>query len=156
MIEVIFLKDVPGVARKGEQKKVAPGYARNYLLPRNFALVVNKKNLASIKMHKQLIERRIAREKQKLEELAALISSKSVTIEVTAGTTESGKIFGAVTSNDIASALSAAIPEVTPYLDKHSIALKEPIKQPGTHTVTVVLSPHNIKSELKVWVIEKK
>jgi len=154
--EVIFIKDMPGVAHKGEIKKVAPGFARNYLLPRKIAIIVNKKNTAAIEAQKKLIERRILKEKEKLEALAKIIESKSVTIEVAAGP-EGGKLFGAVTPGDISAALKSVVPEAAPHLeDKHSIVLKEPIRQPGTHTATVVLSPHGVKAELKVWVIEKK
>lgn len=150
-MEVIFIKDVPGVASKGQKKKIARGFARNYLFPRELAVEITKKNAASVAAHEKLIGRRLAAEKKKLEELAKRIEGLSVTLEAAVG--EGGKMFGAVTAAEIAENLAKHLPETT--LPKHAVVLKEPIKQIGAYTVEVTLHPE-VKTTLKVWVIEKK
>lgn len=150
-MEVIFIKDVPPIAKKGDIKKVAPGYARNFLLPRKLALAVTKKNVALIENEKKAIARRLAEEKKKLEKVAEQIEKMSLTFEVAVG--ESGKMFGSVTSSDVLEELKKKLPDLP--VDKHSVVLKEPIKETGAYSVEVHLHPE-IKPVLKIWVIEKK
>ncbi|MDI6756706.1 MAG: 50S ribosomal protein L9 [Endomicrobiia bacterium] len=150
-MEVIFIKDVPGVASKGQKKKIAPGFARNYLFPMKMAIEITKKTAAAVAAHEKIINRRLTAERKKLEEVAKQIEALSVTLEAAVG--EGGKMFGSVTAAEITENLAQQLSGLE--LPKHAVVLKEPIKQTGAHTVEVHLHPE-VKTALKVWVIEKK
>ncbi len=147
----MFIHDVENVAKKGDIKRVSPGYARNFLFPRKLALPVTKGNEKRIENEKKIIAKRLAEEKKKFEAFAKRIEESSITFEVNVG--ESGKMFGSVTASDILNALKKNLPDIP--LEKHSVVLKEPIKDTGAYTLDVNL-PSDVKAALKIWVIEKK
>ena len=102
-MKVIFLKDIPGTGKKGEVKEVSSGYARNYLIPHGFALEATPGHLKELKMREENISKKTAREIQEAQATAAKLSGKIVTIKAKAG--EEGRLFGSVTSADLAAAL---------------------------------------------------
>ncbi len=144
-MKVIFLKDVKGTALEGEVKDVKDGYARNYLIPKGIAAVATDANLKKLENRKDKIkekeEQKLAAAKEKAEKL------NGMQVELTVKAGEKGRLFGAVTSQDIAEALNAKGFEV----DKKDIELNNPIKETGTHLVTVGLYK-DAKAEIKVLV----
>lgn len=131
--EILLVKPVEGLGGEGDQVKVRAGYARNFLLPRKFAVPVttaNRKQVESLK------KRRAERESQELsgaQELAKKLEKTSLAFAVKTG--EGGKMFGAITVNDIHDQLVAA----GFTLDKKRIHLHTPVKTLGQHTVKVKL-----------------
>lgn len=153
-MEVLFIKDVPNIAKRGDIKNVSAGYLRNFLLPRKLAIPVTKNNLKLVTAEKKIIERQKNAQKRKLEAIAEQIEGISLTFEVAVG--EGGKMFGAVTSGEIWEELKKKVPDIEKTsCDKHTIVLKDPIKETGAYTVTINLHPE-VKANLKIWVIEKK
>lgn len=131
--EVLLLKPVTGLGAEGDQVKVKAGYARNYLLPRKVAVPVthaNRKQVDSLKKARALRE---AKEVEGAQTLATQIEKTSIAIAVKTG--EGGKMFGAVTANDLHDKLVAA--GVT--VDKRKIHLPAPVKTLGKHEATVKL-----------------
>jgi large subunit ribosomal protein L9 len=131
-VKVLFLHDVLNVADAGQMKDVADGYARNYLLPRKLAVPATKNQQKLLEQHMQAIERRREREIDSVKAAAAALNDTAVTITVRAG--EDGRLFGSVTTTDIARALE----EVTGNpVDRRKIDLTEPIKSIGEHPVVI-------------------
>ena len=135
-MKVVFLEEVEGTARAGDVKNVANGFARNYLLPRKLAAPATDHyiNIANAKAGKE------ARRQDRLDDearthLLAKVDGKSIRIEVRVG--EQGKLFGSVTSRDIAEALQEA---TRVELEHRQIAIKEPIRELGTHEIPVKLT----------------
>ncbi len=147
-MQVILREDVPAVGKAGEVIRVAEGFGRNYLLPQKKALMATKANLKHLEQEKQVIDAKRTKLKKEAEELGQKIASLSVSLSKQAG--EEDKIFGSVSSRDIADALLAQ--GVT--IDKKLIWLKEPIKKIGDHSVDVHLHGDVVVS-LKVTVIKK-
>jgi large subunit ribosomal protein L9 len=133
--EVLLLKPVDGLGAEGDQVKVRAGYARNFLLPQGMAVpltVANRKQVESLKKARGLRE---AKELEGAQALAKQIEKAGIAIAVKTG--EGGKLFGAVTANDIHEKLSAA--GIT--VDKKRIHLGQPIKTLGKHEVKIRLHP---------------
>ena len=105
-MKVIFLQDVRGQGKKGEMKEVSEGYGRNYLLPRKLAMEANKDNLNALALKEKAKKAQEAREKAQAQENADKLKDVVVTIRARAG--GSGKLFGSVTSQEIADALKDA------------------------------------------------
>ncbi len=131
-MKVIFTDDVPNVARVGQTKEVADGYARNYLFPRKLAVLANSQAAAAIDAHlKKLIKQRAVEEAQ-MAELAKKINGLQITLKAKVG--ENDRLYGSITSADIAEALSKA---AGCLIEKKNVALPEPIKQAGVCDVTI-------------------
>ncbi len=133
-MKVYFLQDVPGVARAGEIKDVAEGYARNYLIPRRLAVVATEAVIEQVKARQAAEARRAAREAEELRELAARLEGLSVTVQARAG--KEGRLYGSVTAADIAEAISA---QVGRPIDRRRVELAEPIRKTGEYQVVVRL-----------------
>lgn len=144
-MKVIFLKNVKGVANEGDIKEVKEGYAKNFLFKQKLALEATPANL---KAHEEKLESLKEQEKLKIVEAKALSEKlKSTKVEFNQKAGETGRLYGAVTSQEIADALAKnGIP-----VDKKLFDMKEPIKEAGIHTVKVNIYK-DIKSELKVIV----
>jgi large subunit ribosomal protein L9 len=134
-MKVILKDDVKNVGNMGDIVKVADGYARNYLVPRGLAVEASTKNIKSIEHEKRIIQEKAKKIKNSAEELSDRISKLTLVIKANAG--EEGKLFGSVTTMDIAEALKNEGFEI----DKKKISLDEPIKRLGTHTVNVKIHP---------------
>ena len=132
-MKVILREDVHGVGNIGDILEVAPGYARNFLFPRNKAVVATGRSLKAIEHAKRVVGEKARKEKAVLEEVAKKVSAIAVTIPVQVG--KDDKLFGAVTAKDIAEAIAAQGVEV----DKRKIELGHPIKELGTVSVPVKL-----------------
>jgi large subunit ribosomal protein L9 len=133
--EVLLIKPVEGLGAEGDQVKVRAGYARNYLLPREIAVPLTSSNRKQVEALKK---RRAAREAQELsgaQEIAGRLAQVHIAFAVKTG--EGGKMFGAVTANDIHGKLAQAGVE----LDKRKIQLHTPVKALGQHTVKIRLHP---------------
>ncbi|HSL94282.1 MAG TPA: 50S ribosomal protein L9 [Bacillota bacterium] len=130
-MKVILQKDVKNLGKKGESVEVSEGYARNYLVPRGLVIMATDANLRTLKQEQDAKQNRKEREKREAEQLAEKISKMKVSVTAKAG--DSGRIFGSVTSADIAAALEKQGVKV----DKRKIELKDPIKVLGDYTVDV-------------------
>lgn len=148
-MKVILREDVDKLGRMGDLVNVADGYARNFLLPRNMAALATTKNIKSLEHEKRVIADRVKKEKMAAEEEAKKISAVSVSIPVQVG--EEGKLFGSVTSKDIADAIAAQGFEI----DKRRIQLEKPIKEIGTFMVPVKVH-HDVTAQVKVEVIKSE
>lgn len=143
---VILLKDVKGKGKAGDVVKVNDGYARNMLLPRGLAKEATEGNIRSLEKQKA-----IAEEKRKADEAAAKelkVKLEDITLNIQSKGGDSGKLFGSITSADVADALEA---QEGVKIDKKKIVMKSPIKTAGESTVTLKLFT-NVSAELKVHV----
>ncbi|GAB6934973.1 MAG: 50S ribosomal protein L9 [Bacillota bacterium] len=147
-MKVIFLKDVKGQGKKGEVKTVSDGYARNYLIPRGLAVEATESNLKTLEAQKRSEAKRKAQELAEAKALAEKLEKTTVTIAAKAG--EGGRLFGAVTSKQIAETLAKQGLAV----DKKKILLDEPIRALGTVRVPVKLHP-DVTVQLAVTVVEE-
>lgn len=148
-MKVIFLEDVRGKGKKGEMKEVSDGYARNYLLPRRLATEATADNMNSFKLKEKAKAARAAREKALAEENARLLEGVVVIIRARAG--QGGKLFGAVTSQEISDALKEQHGIV---IEKNKIVQEAPIKQFGSYEVKARLGSE-ISGSINIQVVEK-
>jgi len=147
MIEVILRQDVEHLGRRGDVVKVAPGYARNYLLPRKLALAVTQGNRRQIEHERKLAAVREAEERTSAQTAAQRLAEAVVVIARKVGETET--LYGSVTAVDIAEALAAQQIEV----DRRKIQLDEPLKHLGEFTVPVKLY-RDVVAQLRVQVVK--
>ncbi|BBO00428.1 MULTISPECIES: 50S ribosomal protein L9 [Sporolactobacillus] len=147
-MKVIFLKDVKGKGKAGEIKEVSEGYARNYLLPKNVAVEANKGSLSMLNAQKKKQKERAENERNGAEALKAKI--EKMTIELKAKSGEGGRLFGSITSKQIAQALKKA--DIS--IDKRKIDLPEPIRTLGFTDVPLKLHP-KVLAKVKVHVTEE-
>ena len=143
---VILTQDVKGKGKAGDVVKVNDGYARNMLLPKGLAKEATQGNVGSLEKQKALAEEKRQEQKAAAQKQAEKLEKITVTIQSKGG--ENGKLFGSITSKDIAEALEA---QEGIKVDKKKIDLSAPIKQTGTETVTVKLFPE-VAAKLKVKV----
>ncbi len=130
-MEIILKETIETLGQEGEIVKVKPGYARNFLIPKQKAVLVNKASLARLEKEKQAIAARIAEQKKIAEGLAAQLDGKVIVIKKRVG--DENRLFGSVTNNDIAIALQ----ENGVTIDKRAIVLAEQIKMIGEYKVPV-------------------
>lgn len=147
-MKVIFNVDVKGQGKKGELKEVSDGYARNYLLPRKLAAEATADNINALKLKEKAKAAQIAREKAEAEENAKKLGEITVTIRAKAGS--AGKLFGAVTSQEISAALAE---QHGINIEKNKIVQAEPIKTFGAYQVKAKLG-YEISGTVNVLVIE--
>jgi large subunit ribosomal protein L9 len=149
-MKVIFLKDVPGSGLQGEIKEVADGYAINYLIPKDLAVPATEQSIDRLKSQKKAEEKKKAEIEADLAEQSKALNGKKITLKVKAGT--KGKLYGSVTSNDIATELKNAHGI---ELDKRKIELSEPLHELGTFNVIVKLSKNHMP-KLVVTVVSQE
>ena len=147
-MKVIFLQDVKGQGKKGEMKEVSDGYARNYLIPRNLATQATNDNLNALKIKEKAAAAKAAKEKALAEENAKKLEGVQVIIRAKSGS--SGKLFGAVTSAEIASALKE---QFDIDIEKNKIVQSEPIKTYGSYTVKAKLG-YEVSGNVNLLVVE--
>jgi len=147
-MKVILLQDVKALGKKGEIVNVNDGYARNFILPKKLGLEANNKNLNDLKLQKANEEKRAQEILEEAKALGAKIAASQVKVTIKTG--EGGKIFGSVSSKEIA---QAAKDQLSLEIDKKKMNLPNPIKSLGTHMVPVKLHP-KVTVELKVIVTE--
>ncbi len=133
-MQVILLQDVKGLGKAGQVVKASDGYARNMLIPKKVAMEATPANLKALERKRAEIEARRAMDKAVAEDIKAKLEGKTLTIRAKAG--DGGRLFGAITSKDIADAVEQ---EFKLDLDKKKIDLEAPIKQTGEHEVVLRL-----------------
>ena len=143
---VILTKDVKGVGKTGEVVKVSDGYARNLLLPKGLATEATEGNVRSLEKQKAIKDAKKQDELASAKELAEKISQLTVTITTKSG--EGGRLFGSITSKDIADALSNQH-KIT--IDKRKFVLDSPIKHTGDFELDIKIYPE-VTAKLKVVV----
>ena len=148
-MEVILREHVDNLGRRGDVVKVAPGYARNYLLPRKLALPVNEGNKRVIERERKLAETRELEERQQAEAVANRLTQIELTLSRRVGDTE--QLYGSVTTADIADALLEKGLEI----DRKRIHLDEPLKSLGAFTIPVKLH-RDVTAQLKVRVAKQE
>jgi large subunit ribosomal protein L9 len=144
-MEVLLLKDIEELGQAGKIKKVADGYARNYLLPRGLAVRATPGAIKQVEKQQQAATRRQAQELSEAQAVAQVLDGVSVTFQARAG--ESDRLYGSITSANIAEALAEKTGQ---EVDRRKIEIEEPLKELGTHAITVRLAPG---AEAKVTVI---
>lgn len=147
-MKVILLKDVKGQGKQGEVKNVSEGYANNFLIPRGLAAVATDGNLKQLESKKKAESKRKSQEKADAEKLAEKISNMTVQLKAKSG--EGGRLFGSITSKQIAEAMAAQKVKV----DKRKIDLPEPIRTMGVTQVSIKLHPE-VTAKIKVQVVEE-
>jgi large subunit ribosomal protein L9 len=144
-MDVLLLKDVQGLGDAGEVKTVADGYGRNYLIPHGLAMMATPGAVKQAQLHAAAEERRKEQEMTEAQELAQALDGLTVKFEARAG--ESDRLYGSITKANIAEALEE---QVGQEVDRRKIELDEPLKELGTHAVTIRLAS---EAEAKVTVI---
>ena len=147
-MRLILRTDVELLGKRGEVVKVAPGYARNYLVPKGMAYEFSEGNLKRFEKEKKVLEVRQVKEQQEAQALADRLAKVSCTIVKKVG--ESDTLYGSVTNADVAEALT----KEGFSIDKRRIVLDDPIKTLGIYTVPIRIHPE-VTAELKVWVVKE-
>lgn len=147
-MKVIFLEDVKGKGKKGDVKEIADGYARNFLLPKGLAVEASKGNMKQLDEQKATEQKRLDKEIAEAKALAGKLDKLEVTIKAKAG--DAGRLFGAVTSIQVAEAIEAAGHKV----DRRKIVLADPIRTLGTNKIEIKVYP-KISATVTVSVIEE-
>ena len=147
-MKVILLQDVKGKGKKGQMLEVSDGYARNFMLPKKLAIEATADAINTMRMNDKATQERIAREKA--EAMATANKLRELTVIVKAKGGGAGRLFGAVTSQEIAASLEA---QAGIKLDKRKLVLAENIKNVGTYTVTCKLG-YEITAPLTIKVEE--
>ncbi len=146
MIEVILREDVKTLGKAGTLVKVKPGYARNFLLPHGLAYEATEGNKKRIAAQSKARTTRHEAERSEAQGIATRIAALSITLKAKAG--EGDRLFGSITSQDIAQAMAAAGQPI----DKRKIDLEHPIKSIGDHVIPIRLHG-DVHAELRVHVV---
>jgi len=145
-MKIILREDVETLGKAGEVIKVKDGYGRNYLIPRQLAVLANVRNMKALDHDRRTIETRAKKTRKTAEATAATLSAVSLILPAKAG--EEGKLFGAITSRDIAEALGKA----GVIVDRKAIQLADPIKQVGDYKVKIRVAA-DVFPEISVSVV---
>ncbi len=148
-MKVILKQDVEKLGRCGDVVNVAPGFGRNYLIPRKMALAVTPTNIKMIEIERQALKKKVEIERKAFQSLAQKLNQVSLTFTRRAG--EKDVIFGSVSSGDVKEALDKLGYDV----DKKKIQLDEPIKRLGNFAVPIKIS-HDDRAEIKVVVAREE
>lgn len=132
-VKIILREDVHGLGNAGTVVSVRPGYARNYLLPEGKAVLATEAGVKELEHHQRVIAEKVAREMKGHQGVKARLEGLKLSIAAQVG--EEGKLFGSVTSREIAELIAAQGVEI----DRRTIQLADPIKEAGTHTIAVRL-----------------
>lgn len=147
-MDIILLEDVGGLGNRGARVRVANGYARNFLIPNRLAISAEGAGANVYNEAERQRARRDRKAKNSAQDIAGRLEKLSITISVEAG--EEDRLFGSVTSADIAERINAQGFDV----DKRRILLDEPLKQLGVYNVPVKLHGE-VVAQVKVWVVRK-
>lgn len=148
-MKVVLLEDVKSLGKKGQTVEVSDGYARNCILPKKLGVEANAVNLNNLKLQKAHADKVAKEQLEAAQALAADLAEKTVELAVKSGV--EGKVFGSVSSKEIAVAAKA---QLGLELDKKKIVLDEPIKTLGVHNVSIRLH-RDVTATLKVHVSGK-
>jgi large subunit ribosomal protein L9 len=150
-VKVILREDVPKLGEAGEIVTVKPGYARNYLLPRELAYEATEASVRRLEQERERAEQRARRDYLEARRRASRLEELSLTFQARAG--EESKLFGSITPADIADRLKEQGLDFE--VDRRQIDLEEPIKTLGVYSVPVRLHAE-VRPEIKVWVIKEE
>lgn len=155
-MKIILKTNIEKLGSIGEVKEVAGGYARNYLIPKGLALPTTRSNLSQMKHTMGLLKNKKELEIKRIEDFVKKLNKTSVNISVETG--ESGKMFGAVTREDVTEAI---VRDTGIEIDKYDVLLDEPIKETSVYTIDVKIRSNNFPEEIskiakvKVWIMAK-
>ncbi len=149
-MKVIFLQDVPNVARAGEIKEVASGYGRNFLIPQKLALLASSPAISVVEAQRKVSARNQQQTEAEIVELANQLDGREVFLKAQAGTKD--RLYGSITNADIAAELESATGLV---IDKKKIELAKSIHQLGSYEVTIRLAK-DVTPKIKVTITEKE
>ena len=144
-MDLILREDIEKLGSRGQVVKVAPGYARNFLLPKRLAVVATESNKKIVEQEREAYLRREAKDRSESEDLAKLLTGVTLTFRQKVG--ENNHLFGSVTAKDIADALEAQKFQV----ERRKVQLEEPIRTVGEHEVAVRLH-RDVTTHIKVVV----
>ena len=147
-MKVILLQDVKGKGKKGQMLEVSDGYARNFMLPKKLAMEATPDAINTMRMNDKAAAEKAARERAEALEISRKLREMIVTVTAKGG--GNGRLFGAVTTQEIAAALEK---HSGIKLDKRKLVLSENIKNVGTYTVTCKLG-YEITAPLTVKIVE--
>jgi large subunit ribosomal protein L9 len=147
-MEVLLLKNVDQLGKAGDVKRVSDGYGRNYLIPRGLATLATPGSVKQAELHRESTAHRQAKEVSEAQALAQVLDGMTVTFQARAG--ELDRLYGSITNVMIAEALSE---KAGLEVDRRKIELEEPLKELGTHAVTIRLAPG---AEAKVTVVVER
>lgn len=147
-MKVILLQDVKALGRKDEVKEVSDGYARNFLFKKHLAQPADKANLNSLNHELELRAKREQSQREKAEQIKKELSGKVVRVPAKAG--EAGRLFGSVTSSDVAEALA----NLGYQVDKRKIELPEPIKTLGEGHKAILRLYNNVQLTIDIEVCD--
>ncbi|MGD9727264.1 MAG: 50S ribosomal protein L9 [Nitrospiraceae bacterium] len=148
-MKVILQETLEGVGNLGDLLDVSPGFARNYLLPRNKAVEANNRNIKEFEHAKRVTAEKAKKERLEIEGFAKKVSTVSLTMPMQVG--KDDKLFGSVTAKDIAEGLA----EQGFTVDRRKIQLPQPIKELGTFAIAVKL-PRDVAASISVHVVKKQ
>ncbi|WP_438445161.1 50S ribosomal protein L9 [Gorillibacterium sp. sgz5001074] len=149
-MKVIFLKDVKGQGKKGEIKEVSEGYAQNFLFKQGVAAPASQGNIKTLEVQKQAEVKRKEKEKQDAVDLGERL--KEITLEMKHKCGEGGRLFGSITTKQIAEELEK---QKKISIDKRKMQMEDPIKMVGSFTIPIKLHTE-VTTTLKVHVVEEK
>ncbi|MDE2740444.1 MAG: 50S ribosomal protein L9 [Gemmatimonadota bacterium] len=147
-MKVILLKDIESLGSAGEVVEVKNGYGRNFLIPRNEALIASAANMAQFESRRKQQETLAERDRRAAEILAKKLEAESLTAQVKVG--EEDRLFGSVTAQHIAELLDEKGYEI----DRRAIHLEDPIRELGVYNVEVRLHPE-VATAVKLWVVKE-
>jgi large subunit ribosomal protein L9 len=148
-MKVILKQDVEKLGRRGDVVNVAPGFGRNYLIPRKIALAVTPTNVKTIEIERQALKKKVEIERKSFQSLTQKLNEVSLTFTRRAG--DKDVIFGSVSAGDVKDALDGLGYDI----DKKKILLDEPIKRLGNFTVPVKISTED-RAEVKIVVVREE
>ncbi|MGI8826008.1 MAG: 50S ribosomal protein L9 [Chloroflexota bacterium] len=149
-VKVILRQDVPNLGSAGEIKQVAPGYFRNYLMPRGLAVEATKGQVRALESDASMRTKQKSRAKDQTSVVAERLEGQTIRIPVRVG--EQGRIYGSVTNKDLSDALAQ---QADLTIDRHKIDLPDPLKSVGTHTVPVKLE-HGVGAQIRVELVPEE
>ena len=147
-MKVILLKDIESLGSAGEVVEVKNGYGRNFLIPRNEALIASAANMAQFESRRKQQETLAERDRRAAEALAKKLEAESLTAQVKVG--EEDRLFGSVTAQNIAELLEEKGYEI----DRRAIHLEDSIRELGVYNVEVRLHPE-VAAAVKLWVVKE-
>ena len=149
-MKVVFLQDVPNVARAGEMKEVANGYGRNFLIPHKLALLASSSAISLIEAQRKISAQNQLQTEAEAAELANQLDGREIFLKAQAGAKD--RLYGSITNADIAAELESATGLV---IDKKKIELAKPIHQLGSYEVSIRLA-RDVIPKIKVTVTEEE
>jgi len=147
-MKIILKKDLDKLGKAGEIVETKNGYARNYLIPKGFAVAASASNMKIYEQERLAVQRKFEKERQEAEALAAQLAKVSITATIQVG--EEDKVFGAITNQNIADLLKEKGFEI----DRKKIILEEPLKALGVFEVPIKLHSE-VEARVKVWIVRE-